>query len=161
MVGQINWLFIDIDHTSIDKIQSRINEFDRDYGLYPTMIVDSGKGNQMYWELSDVWNSAEWKAIQSVIRNYFDADHMVKRAGYYMRVTGTENRKYLLGKYRKKGYTDVYHCGIIEKNDRIYTKSSFAGLMSNILQVKTTPPTKNILNFGVNLKGKAGLNKIR
>ena len=125
------------------------------------MIVDSGKGIQLYWKLADYWNSDEWKPVQEIVRDFFSADNQVFRAGGYMRVPGTENRKYLLKKKREKGYTKIYQCRVIEKNDRIYTKSSFAGLMSNVLQVKTILPTKNILNFGVNLKGKAGLNKIR
>ena len=104
LLSSIDWMFVDIDYTDIGKIQSQIDQFN----LYPTMIVNSGKGIQIYWKLADQWTSEEWKEVQSGIRTHFNADNMVSRAGSYLRIPGTFNRKHLLEKKRDEGYVDAY-----------------------------------------------------
>ncbi len=159
MLGHIGWMFVDVDYTSVDRIKSWIDEFTADYNLYPSMIVNSGRGVQLYWKLTDAWQSDGWKNVQQGIRQYFQADHMVSRAGNYMRVPGTENRKYLLKKKRDEGYTNVYQCRLIENNDRIYAQSDFTALLP---QIQHQAPAQVSNPFTeIKLMGKVGLDKIR
>ena len=38
MLGQITWMFIDVDYISIDKVQLQIDEFTAEYNLYPSVM---------------------------------------------------------------------------------------------------------------------------
>lgn len=111
-ISNFNYVFVDFDLKSqIYKTKEEFIAAIRDANIAPTIIVDSGNGVHVYWQVSDLDAKSYLKLARRLMRR-FNTDEAVQKIAQLMRLPGTLNTK----------VEDAYlPCETLESTDKIYT----------------------------------------
>lgn len=103
--------------------------------LLPTMVIDSGNGIHVYWEVSDL-DAISYLRLQRRLTRLFDTDEAVSKIMQIMRAPGTVNTK---------KEDDLKLCIMLDHNNVIYTCEQLDRLIPPI-SVKDEEYCKNHYN---------------
>lgn len=123
-IDLFKWVFVDCDLKDGDY-ESKEAFIERlQYGLTPTMVVDSGRGIHAYWEVSDL-DAMSYLRLQRRLCRFYNTDPAVSQICQLMRVPGYMNPK-------DKGYPKP--CTIVSEYNRIYTCEDLDKVLPPITQ---------------------------
>ncbi len=142
-VKHVQWVYVDIDDISTE-------DFIKNYNfIRPTYIIATGHGVQLYWQLKQRIAAPfdEWRYVEKAIEKKLNGEKGYPCA--LLRVPDTPNRKHLIEKHRKKGYTVETDCKVIEFNDVAYGLDDFiqAGLKINAKPAPTIQSNESKLTI--------------
>ncbi len=143
-ITRAHWVYVDIDDVSPEEFLQKY-----DY-IKPTYTVATGHGVQLYWKLKRpiAIPNEQWQAIENAIKRKFHGEK--GESCSLLRVPDTPNRKHLIEKHRKKGYTVETKCEVIGFCDEEYDLDDFieAGLDidNQPTEIVTSPTAKRSLD---------------
>lgn len=92
-IDVFNYVFVDMDLK--DKKYASKDEFFEvvaQFPVKPTMVVDSGNGVHVYWQINDL-SVMDYMRLQQRLRAHFNTDESVYKINQLMRVWDTNNTK--------------------------------------------------------------------
>jgi KaiC/GvpD/RAD55 family RecA-like ATPase len=169
-IDTFNYVFVDMDmKDGIYKSKSEFLNKINDFGVPPTMIVDSGNGVHVYWQVSDL-DAASYLRLQRRLTRKFNTDEAVSKIFQLMRVPGTINTKredsFKLCEIIAQDNTNVYTADYLDKElppitlaDEQYCQTHFDRTY-HLKQQTTKIPDKMPLKFAKLVKANSEVRDI-
>lgn len=143
-------LWADLDWDKYPDGQRQVQQLISTLPVQPSLIVESGHGNHLYWYLDRALTPDTAKQLAKSIAWQLGADPLFA-PNHKMRVPGTVNPKHLGKGATDKGYTEATECQIVGGNRAEYNPDDFPrdaaleklahGVMKKLVRGPETPAT--------------------